>query len=312
MERAVLVQRLIKTLAFFDIYDQPLTVRELQRLCWDGTHGITQDEIVLALESSPHIAQTEAFYHLVGREDTVRIRQDRVKEKEQKICIAKRGVWWIRWVPFVRLVAVCNTVAFGTADRDSDIDLFIVVKEGGLWLTRLFITVILSLTRYRRHGKCVENRLCLSFYVAESDMNLQSIALLEDPYLVYWVAHLIPMYDAGGVYTRFVHANHQLLSNLGDRAGAYETSPDMAVRQDSISVLVKRMGELIFAAWFGRVGERVTRQMQLQKMSQKQESLRLEPDTRVVVSDTMLKFHETDVREEILQRWKDTYKSYDV
>lgn len=42
----------------------------------------------------------------------------------------------------------------------------------------------------------MRKKFCLSFYVTRDHANLQGIKLRPlDPYLVYWLAHLVPIYQ---------------------------------------------------------------------------------------------------------------------
>ena len=51
--------------------------------------------------------------------------------------------------------------------------------------------------------------------------------------------------------------------------------------------------------------EKKSRQWQREKMSANVESLQSFPDSRVIINDSMLKFHENDRRVFFRQRWKD-------
>lgn len=82
-----------------------------------------------------------------------------------------------RLVPFVRMIAVTGSVAYGSAEKWDDIDLFIVTERGRLWLT-VFMALILV-----RVGKSLGIRashlssFCLSYvhdelgFAADSSRN---------------------------------------------------------------------------------------------------------------------------------------------
>ena len=52
-----------------------------------------------------------------------------------------------RMVPFIRTVAVTGSVAYGSANKWDDIDLFIVTKRNRLWLTAFMTLVFVRLTK---------------------------------------------------------------------------------------------------------------------------------------------------------------------
>ncbi len=106
---------------------------------------------------------------------------------------------WLRWVPTVRFLAVCNTTALGAARDEADIDLFVVVRHGSLWLTRAFLLFWTALLA-RRPGQWRGERdaWCFSFLMDDADLRLEPFAQLpDDPYLRFWVRRLLPILDDG-------------------------------------------------------------------------------------------------------------------
>lgn len=113
----------------------------------------------------------------------------------------------LRFLPGIRLVAICNSLSMYATDKGSDIDLFIVTKTGRLWLVRLLVTAYFQLLGVRRHGKKVAERFCLSFFVSEAGMDFAPFALENDPYLAAWLAHLKPIVDIGDTYQSLMTVN---------------------------------------------------------------------------------------------------------
>lgn len=127
--------------------------------------------------------------------------------------------WVFAFVPFLRMVAVCNSLSFGIVDEKSDIDLFVVAKKGRLFTVRFFLTLVLSLLGVRRHGKSVSGRFCLSFFVDESALGFSEIAIKKDLYLAYWVKKIVPVYGSRDVFLRFKESNQWVNGILGDCGG---------------------------------------------------------------------------------------------
>lgn len=102
----------------------------------------------------------------------------------------------IRCLPSVRFLAVCNTTALGSARDEADIDLFFVVKEGTLWLTRGVLSVLAAFT-FRRPGQARGERdaWCFSFFIDDSRVELERFSLRDDPYLRFWTRRLLPVVD---------------------------------------------------------------------------------------------------------------------
>ncbi len=221
---------------------------------------------------------------------------------------AYRYKWWrtrvavnlIRHVPFLRMVAVGNTLADQTASTDSDVDLFIVTDPKRLFTARLLVTLVLQLFGLRRHGKKVANRMCLSFWATTEHLDLSDVAFDPyDIYLAYWIATLRPVLDSGGTYRAFLEANGWVTRYV---PGYADLDFDVAAPART-------------AAWrerllSGRVGDWLERRLsafQLKRIDT--EPRAKEPDVRIVADRTMLKFHEKERRKTYRTDWEHLMKS---
>lgn len=97
--------------------------------------------------------------------------------------------WFWRSIPFVRNIAVCNSLPLGMSDEESDIDLFVVVESGYLYLVRFWLVVGLQILGVRRYGKNIKKRFCLSFLVDDS-FDVKSVFLQKDYYMNIWYENL--------------------------------------------------------------------------------------------------------------------------
>lgn len=314
---------ILQTLAFFDIFEHPLTKEELFKYlyCADGQRPADYTNFIIQLEhqaSLPGAAkQSQGFYFLPGREEIVATRQRRVKIVEEKMRIAAHGIKKLRWAPFVRAVFVCNTVAMTSADEAGDIDVFIIVKKGRIWLARLSATLILSLFRLRRTKKKIKNRICLSFYVTDDNLNLEKIAIEQpDIYLIYWIASLIPVYAPENFFEKIQQANKwvekYLPNGLQEYVGANCCSPTQGAYDNTPVQLIKKMLEKIWEGRYGNMIEAQARGIQQAKMKMNFQSRQNQPGTSVIISDSMLKFHETDRREEYRDNWLEKLKIFNI
>lgn len=68
-----------------------------------------------------------------------------------------------RLIPFIRTVAVTGSVAYGSADKWDDIDLFIVTKRNRLWLTAFLTLVLVRLTKMLGLRPSHLSPFCLSY-----------------------------------------------------------------------------------------------------------------------------------------------------
>ena len=310
-----LEQSILKTLAYFDIFSHPLTREELYHYLW-GYHGnVEKVDFSSQLESltGRGVEHKWGYYFLPGRGEIVEKRRRSVLGIEKKMKIAKRAVKKIRWVPFVRAVFVCNTTAASTASEVSDIDVFIIARHGRIWIVRFLVTIVLSIFRLRRTGKKINNRICLSFYLSDNHLNLKDISIKKpDIYLMYWLAQLIPVFDPGQVYKKIKLQNKWVL-NFAPRAfGEYTLLNRWKVVEGRLSALVKKFFEKAWGTAYGDFLESQAKEIQSNKMKRNLTSVQDKPDTRVVVNDHMLKFHENDRRGQFKQEWLEKTQTYGV
>ncbi len=304
-----LQKSILKTLAWFDIFEYPLVAEELYKYLWQPNQKISYREFVEFLNQADFIERKDGFYFLPGSNKTVEKRQKKIKTIEHKIGIAKKATRKVRFVPFVKAVFVSNTVAAGTAGAHSDIDVFIVVKSGRLFLTRLLVTLLLTAFRLRRNKVCVANRVCLCFYSTDENINFEKIKIAgEDIYMAFWVNQLLPIYDPEKVGKNIIRKNKWIKKFLPNSLQGYQTIPKWKVEDNKISILFKKFFEKAWQGNYGDTLEKEAKKIQLTKMKMNLGSIQNEDNTKVIINDQMLKFHENDRREDYKKRWEEKCK----
>ncbi len=300
---------IVKTLAWFDIFDYPLTREELYKYLWcEGTPDVKKMayEEFMREDMAPF---SRNYYFLPGREHIIAERERKIPLLDKKMKIAKHAIRKLRWIPFVRAVFASNTVAQGTAHADSDIDVFIITKAGRLYLTRLLVTLILTLTRYRRTSTVIRNRVCLCFYATDDALNLAPIRIADpDIYLAYWIVQLLPLYDPDNYFEKIQHANAWLKNYLPHAPTASCLAHRFRVDDNTISHAVKKFFQAAWRGAYGDLLESQAKKIQQVKMKLNKFSVQNKSDTRVIISDQMLKFHENDRREEYRATWESRVK----
>ncbi len=188
----MLKARILSTIRFFDLQEIPLTLLEIHRFLisemevlkfsqddkweWQSTpdgldhrQTVSLAELLACLrdECKNEVVYVLGFYCFMGREDLCIRRWKNYAFavfRERRI---SKFIPALKHFPFVRSVALGGSQALGQPKKFSDIDLFIVVKPGFLWLVRTMVSLYFQILGLRRHGKNVANRFCLNHYVAE-------------------------------------------------------------------------------------------------------------------------------------------------
>lgn len=301
-DNRILETAIIKVIAFFDLFEYPLTALEIR-----GNLSAAPDwgELLAVLDKligrvpfsstvaaeSPRLEAREGFYFLPGRAETIVTRQKRYNYTRRKLAIARRFTFLFGLFPFVRVVALANFVGSHNLRDGSDIDFFIITSARRLWLSRLYCAGLAKLLNRRPTSRTKRDRLCLSFYISTDHLDIEDLRLSgADPYFDYWRRGLVVLYNKDKTYEKFLAANRL-------------TSDGMSVDAQSLPV-----GETLSAvapAWPGRFGdwlEKAAKAWQLQILP---DALRtaMNNSDGVVVSDAILKLYYRDRRREFLEKY---------
>ena len=175
----------LRTLLYADIFDCPLSAGELARyLIGQAASALA---VAVALDGDDvlrrEVERSAGFIHLTGRGDIVPARLARARESARLWPRARHYGAMIARLPFVRMVAVTGALSMNNARPDDDIDLFILVQPGRLWLGRLFVIAVVKLAA--RRG--IE--LCPNFVLSTDHLTLRNRNL----YTAHEVAQLVPL-----------------------------------------------------------------------------------------------------------------------
>ncbi len=201
-------------IVFFDLFEYPLTANQIWQYL-DKRYSLT--EIISALESDSRIASKNGFYFLNGRVDTVVTRQKRHNYSVRKTKIAWRFSTFFSFLPFVKVIALANSMGQHNLRDESDIDFFIITSAKRIWLTRLICAGIAKILNRRPTPKNKKDKICLSFYITTENLNLDELKLPDnDPYFFFWLRTLVLLYNKEGIYEKFLQANGLTSSQVYD------------------------------------------------------------------------------------------------
>ncbi len=301
---------IIKTLSFFDLFSYPLTKEEIFSYLWQvKSEQDFVSKVLIELLDKKVVEEKNGYYFLLGREGNCEIRKNSLLESEAKLKIAHKAVKKINAVPFVKAIFVCNSVAFGLAKKDSDIDLLIVTTKKRLWLVRFFTNLILLLFGLRVGKNKAKSRICLSFYLNEDDLNLQNILVIpEDIYLVYWLVTLLPIFDNDKIKEKIIKSNswiNKFVPNFSNELSFYTKE----IYNGWFKSLLKNILEKTWFGFYGDLMEKQAKEIQISKMKFALQNIENKAPG-IVLNDSMLKFHENDKRKEYYEQWQATLKKF--
>ena len=197
-------KNILSTIIYYDILNFSLTSFEVWKYLL-AENSFTLGEIIEALESEElknSIEEFRGFYFLKGRKDLVARKIQNDKNSIEKFEIAQRAARWLRFVPFVRMIALTGTLAMKNCEKNSDIDFFVVLKKGRIFTGRLLVTLIVHILGKRRYGKKITNRICLNYFITDESLEIQR----QDMFAANEYSFIYPIFGHN-VFQKFCKAN---------------------------------------------------------------------------------------------------------
>lgn len=274
---------ILSTLCYADVFDYPLTERELWR--YHIGKPTTLEKFRLSINKLLHqklIVQKIGYYVLKGRISLFTIRTQRASIAVGKMKVARIAARLLSYIPTVWLVGVSGALAMDNAPAVDDIDLFIVAAPRTLWTTRFLCTLLLDVLKLRRipEEREVKDKICLNMFLDASRLPLPRKE--RDLYTAHEVVQLRSLKNKHHTYEQFLAANVWVKTYLPH-----------AVKQSRLTFQLPRL-------WSARLlsrGERVFKWAQLRYMAKRR--------TREVVREKFLRFHPHDARKWVLTAYKD-------
>lgn len=180
-EMTLLAQSIYKTLAFFDAQDLPLTLFEIKGYLVNSKEplfffpsllSLTKIQETLDAELSDKIDCQNGFCYLRGRAGLIKKRQRRYPVSLQRFRKARKFLAGLRYVPYLRAVAISGSLALLNCEENSDIDLFLIIKKNRIWISRLLVSLYFQVLGERRYEGHIKGRFCLNHYLSE-DMEIR-------------------------------------------------------------------------------------------------------------------------------------------
>ncbi len=246
---------ILATVAYYDGFSYPLTAFEVWKHLiridyagdFDKSMKIELAQLIKELQSDKLVKYLESrngFYFLKGRNDIVDLRIRNQKISASKLKRLGRVVYWLKFIPFVRMIGVTGGLAMKNAHRNSDWDLLIVTSPGHIWTGRTLVTAFAQLIGKRRYGKKIVNRICLNYFLTESSLEVMT----KDLFSANEYTFLTPLFG-GEVYQRFQIKN-QWIKNMKPTYDLQELSQMKVLTDDFFSRTVRTVGEfLLGGAW---------------------------------------------------------------
>lgn len=193
----------LKTLSYFDYFRFPLNLQQLRFYL-----GVQTDEATLAAALQQLVAEqrvqcAEDLYSLSSIASYAQSRREgeaRLAELQGRI---NKSCERIRRFPFILFVGLSGSMSKGYAPEDADIDFFLVTQKNRLWICKIVLHLMKTLSRLKGSHKWY----CLNYYIDDTALRLEE----QNEFTAVELASLKPLIDAGDYYEQFIAANRDWL-----------------------------------------------------------------------------------------------------
>lgn len=297
---------IFRTLCWFSVFEMPLTRFEIWKWLLVPSRAYDLLEVDQTLSTSTwlshRLCETQGMYTLNTAPISVYLqeRHRRFLDASRKFYKLRRACAFFRTLPGVEAVAAANTLSWWHTTQQSDIDLYIITKPNRIWSSRFFLVLpflIMGHRPHHAHDTPIRDPFCFSFFSTTNALQLETYKWnARDYYLAYWVKSLVPMFDRSNILTHVSTLNKWTDGMLPNARPRIEHPVHRSFRLPKLPIQWS-MFEPVFRSLQRNRFPRILREL-------------ANKDTRVVITDETLKFHENDRREQFLQRFEDAYQRH--
>lgn len=197
--------QIINTLHYKKIFTQPLT---LHQILYFG-HG-EFDNLEFMKSALDNLVENKK---IKIRDNKFYLSSTRIKNSDKRYRDAKREfdnleyiIQKLNKIPFIKFVGVTGSLASYNFDKENeDVDLFIIVEDGRLWITRMFTVLIFKLLNSYVNDEKSEIKICPNIYL--SSKNLTWSYDKRNIYVAHEIAMIQPLLNKEDMYFKFLKAN---------------------------------------------------------------------------------------------------------
>lgn len=287
MEKAIL-----KTLVYADIFDYPLKAYEIHK--WlIGRQATLRgvEQALIKLLKKRKIQTFKDYYFLKNKKKLVLKRISREKPSAKFLFKAKFYVWFLKIIPWIKLVGISGGLAMENANKKDDIDLFLVTAKNRLWLTRILVIGILDFMGVRRKAKMkasqVGGKLCANILLEEDKLEQEN----KDIFTAHEVLQMKVLRQRNGIYSKYLLDNEWVFDYLPNWiTGTRLMIKDLRLKRKNHQSLIRNHKSIL--DWL----EILAKKFQLKIMGT--------PKGMERIQDGALYFHPNDCRLEVLSEFK--------
>ncbi len=191
-------EHIMRTLLYYEIFDHPLSEKELFYLLPVQAPGRPDLQAVLSgMLQDRQIQQNDSFYARPSSNGIAAVRLDREALARKRVRISRFMAHVIKRFPFVRAVMISGDLSKGVATRGSDIDFVIITEPRRLWICRSLLIGFKKVFLFNSR-----KYFCLNYFIDTDHLTLDD----RNYYTATEIAHVMPLYNFA-LFLRYMNAN---------------------------------------------------------------------------------------------------------
>ncbi|HEY0434469.1 MAG TPA: hypothetical protein VGC95_11380 [Chitinophagaceae bacterium] len=188
----------LKALAYFDLFDYPLTREEIRCFAEIELSNEELDAALIRLLFANAITRMDRFFSLRNDHALVQRRINGNQRAQDVLPKALRAGRFLYRFPFVKAVGISGSLSKQFADEKADFDFFIITRRNRLWIARTMLHLFKKLTYLA--GR--QHQFCMNYFVDEAALLIEE----QNLYSAIEIATLIPVAGAPA-FDRFFQLN---------------------------------------------------------------------------------------------------------
>jgi hypothetical protein len=192
-------QEILRVLVYFDIFHYPVSAKEVRQFLGKKSMGIDLEPALERLVRDKIIFKQDDYYFLQHDASIVEQRTTDNKRAEHLLKTAYRISSFLFQFPYVRGIAISGSLSKNVANKNADIDFFVITKANRLWIARTAMHLFKKLTFLV--GR--EHWFCMNYFIDEDSLAIPE----KNIFTAVEVVTLLPV-CGNGTLRRFFDANN--------------------------------------------------------------------------------------------------------
>lgn len=197
---ADVIAPVIRTILYFDIFNYPLKLKEIQRFLGVKISSEDLEDILESLVIRKYIFRQDIYFSMKPGMEDIRRRISGNSKAKQMLPKAQRKAELISRFPFVKAVFASGSLSKGYMDEKSDLDFFIITTPGRLWVARILLVIYKRIFLGNSHKE-----FCINYFIAADHLQIEE----KNHFTATELATVIPLTGIT-YYSRLMHENKWL------------------------------------------------------------------------------------------------------